>query len=192
MTDLYERRGFSTDIYEPAEDSYLLADVCKRHISSDMRVLDIGSGTGYVAEQIRETVGASVIGVDINPHACERTAARGIPVIRGDLLEAFTADQFDAIVCNPPYLPTDPEESSDDWLAVALSGGPSGRDVVEHILADAGRVLRTSGDVYLLVSSLMDIDQVRGLAERQGFNVRELDRDEGFQFEVLAVLHLSR
>lgn len=192
MTGLAERRGFDTNLYDPAEDSALLANVSADCIEAASVVLDVGTGSGFVADRIRDQAGANVIGIDVNPHACRRAAERGIPVVRGDLVSPFTANTFDVIVCNPPYLPTPLAERTEDWLSVALSGGPSGRDIVEALLVDAGRVLRPDGEMYLLTSSLMGIEEVYETAASHGFVVEEIGRDQSFPFEVLAVQHLTR
>ncbi len=190
--DLAEQRGGDTPVYQPAEDSYLLAEACEEHLVADMTVLDIGTGSGVVADHLREAVGVWVVGVDINPHACRQAADRGLPVVRANLVDPFRADAFDALVCNPPYLPTEPDAERNDWLATALSGGETGRRVVEALLPDAARVLRNGGAMYLLVSSLMDVSAVKADATEAGFTVDEIARDEGFPFEVLSVLELRR
>lgn len=192
MTDLEERRGLRTDLYEPAEDSRLLLTACREEIGPDERVLDVGTGTGYVAARLRAATAAAVVGVDISPVACGRAAAAGVPVVRGDLVAPFRGDAFDVVVCNPPYLPTPEAGERTDWLSVATAGGPTGRAVVERLLADIGRVLRPAGRGYLLTSSLMDVDAVRDRAGTAGFETTEIARDDSFPFEVLSVLRLSR
>lgn len=191
MTDLGERRGLNTTYYEPAEDSYLLATACVERIRPDDTVLDVGTGSGFVAAAIHDETGADVTGIDCNPHACQRTAARDIPVIRGNIVDPCCHDSFDVVVCNPPYLPTAPEEVRDDWLGVALSGGETGRDFVNRLFDDVGRVLRPDGRLLLLVSSLMDVARVRERAKQAGLHGTEIDRDESFPFEVLLVLEFE-
>lgn len=191
MTDLFEQRGFETSYYEPGEDSYLLATVCCDAISSDARVLDVGTGSGFVADRIRERTGATVVGIDVNPHACRKAHDRGVPVVQGDVVHPFRENVFDIVVCNPPYLPTDPSEHRGDWLEVALSGGASGREFVAALLEDVGRVLVPDGDLYLLVSSLMDVDAVAALAIETGFTAEEIERDDSYPDEALFVYRLS-
>lgn len=190
MTDLFERRGFETRYYQPAEDSYLLATTCLDHIGRDDTVLDVGTGSGFIAERIREGTGASVVGVDINSVACEVAGNRGISVIRGHLASAFRANTFDIVVCNPPYLPEVSDERRDDGLDDALWGGETGRAVVSALLDDVPRVLHQGGEVYLLVSSLMNVSAVRRLARESEFEVSEIARDDSYPDETLSVLLL--
>jgi len=187
--DLADRRGLERDVYQPAEDSALLADEAASIVESDALVLDVGTGSGFVAEQIAEKTGARVVGSDLNPHACRRARERGVPVVRGDLTEPFADGAFDVVTFNPPYLPTAPETEWDDWMEVALSGGESGLDVVEPFLASVGRVLAPDGFVLLLVSSLTGVEDVVELAAPHGFDAVAL-RDESYPFETLTVLKL--
>jgi len=76
VTDLAEQRGMETEIYQPAEDSHLLATVATEEITADERVLEVGTGSGYVAEHIAEETSASVVATDLNPHACRGPRAR--------------------------------------------------------------------------------------------------------------------
>jgi release factor glutamine methyltransferase len=188
--DLAERRGVETTVYQPAEDSRLLAEVAVDRLVADQRVLEVGTGSGYVAARVAEEVGAAVVASDLNPHACRQARGRGLPVVRCDLVAGFRDGAFDAVLFNPPYLPTPPAEARDDWMERALSGGESGRAVVDPFLDAVGRVLGPDGVVYLLVSSLTGIEAVSARAVRNGFAVRPV-REESFPFEKLVVLELS-
>lgn len=191
MTDLAERRGFETEVYEPAEDSRLLAETALTHLGGPDRLLDVGTGTGYVAARLADATDASVIGADINPHACRRAREAGIPTVRSDLLAGFRAGAFDVVTFNPPYLPTDPEAEREDWLSVALSGGASGRAVIERFLEDLGRVLAPAGEAFLLVSTYAGVEEVAAYAGKRGFDAVAL-AEESYPGETLTVLKLLR
>ncbi|PSP88228.1 methyltransferase [Halobacteriales archaeon QS_4_69_34] len=186
---LDERRA--GDVYEPAEDSHLLATAAIERVSPADSVLDVGTGSGYVAATVREEHGARVLGSDPNPHACRRAREHGVPTVRADLLAPFRAETFDAVLFNPPYLPTSPADAREDWMALALSGGKTGRAVIEPFLDGVGRVLAPGGVALLLVSSLAGLDEVTARAERNGF-VHEIVATDSFPFEVLSVLELVR
>ncbi|WP_433624804.1 HemK2/MTQ2 family protein methyltransferase [Halomicrococcus sp. NG-SE-24] len=191
MTDLAELRDAETPVYQPAEDSRLLATVAVDHVDADERVLEVGTGSGYVAGTVAAETGARVVGSDVNPHACEQARERGVETVRADLVTPFRDAVFDAVLFNPPYLPTDPETERDDWMERALSGGESGRAVIEPFLDAVGRVLAPDGHVFLLVSSLTGVDAVVERAAANGFSAVAL-RDESFPFETLTVLKLLR
>lgn len=191
MTDLAERRGTETKVYQPAEDSHLLAETAAEEIAGDELVLEVGTGSGYVSEYVAEETGARVMGADVNPHACERARERGVEAVRADLVSPFRDEAFDAVVFNPPYLPTEPDDERDDWMERALSGGESGREVIDPFLDAVGRVLAPDGRVFLLVSSLSGVEEVVSRAGENGFSAVAL-RDESFPFETLTILNLLR
>jgi len=189
VTDLAERRGVETDVYQPAEDSHLLATVAAEQVGQDDLVLEVGTGSGYVAEHVAAESGARVVASDLNPHACRSARERGVETVRADLVSPFREEAFDAVLFNPPYLPTDEAEAWDDWMEVALSGGETGRAVIDPFLRAVGRVLAPNGCVLLLVSSLTGVEAVVETAAKAGFSAVAL-RDESYPFESLTVLKL--
>ena len=212
MTDLADRRDTETEVYQPAEDSHLLAEAAiadlRNSTTDDSSVadassdnsspdddaplaLEVGTGSGYVAESVADETGLRVLGSDVNPHACAQARERGVEAVRADLLEPFRSEVFDAVLFNAPYLPTDPDDERDDWMEVALSGGEDGREVIEPFLDSVGRVLAPDSAVYLLVSSLTGVEAVVQLAADEGFSAVAL-QDESFPFETLTVLKLTR
>jgi release factor glutamine methyltransferase len=191
MRDLANRRGLDLTVYEPAEDSRLLAETVTDRLEAAETLLDVGTGTGYVGARVQETTDTRVVGVDLNPHACKRAHAKDLDVVRGDLMDPFGPDSFDVVVFNPPYLPTDPGSEPSDWLAVALSGGESGRTVIERFLGGLDRVLVSGGVAFLLVSTHAGVEKVATHADRHGFHAVTL-AEVSFPGETLAVLKLTR
>lgn len=176
-------------VYGPAEDSALLAETATDHVAADDVVLDLGTGSGFVAATVAEATGAAVLGSDLNPHACRAARERGVRTVRADLLEPFPSAAVDVVLFNPPYLPTPPDREWDDWLEHALSGGETGRRVIEPFLADLHRVLRPDGLALLLVSSLTGVDAVRDHARTVGLTTERV-ASESHSFEELIVLRL--
>lgn len=189
MTDLAERRGLETAVYQPAEDSRLLLEAVEGDIEASDRILDVGTGSGFVGAELATRTGASVLGVDVNPLACRQASERGLPVVRANLVDAFADRAFDVVAFNPPYLPAVEEARREDWMEVAITGGETGRTVIEPFLETVGRVLAEGGTVYLLASSLSDLDAVNGAARQAGFAVEEV-ASESFPFEKLVVYRL--
>jgi len=178
------------EVYQPAEDSLLLAETATERIGGDDTVLEVGVGSGFVAERVQEATGCRLLGTDLNRAACLAARERAIPVVRADLADPVAADSVDVVLCNPPYLPTPPAEEREDPLELALSGGADGRRLVRPFLADVSRVLRPDGRVYLLVSSLTDIDAVRACARENGLDAREIAETK-VPFERLVVLKIT-
>ena len=187
---LAERRGLDDAVvYQPAEDSALLAEAAVAEAHG--RVLEVGTGSGWVAQRIADERGLDAVGSDLNPHAARQARERGVEGIVADLLAPFRADAFDTVCFNPPYLPTDPDNEWGDWMERALSGGESGRELIEPFLDDVGRVLAPDGVVLLLVSSLTGYDEVLELVTGAGFAAEPVV-EESFPFETLTVLALRR
>lgn len=176
-------------VYQPAEDSHLLAETAVAHVDSTDVVLDVGTGSGYVGAYVHQETGASVVGIDLNPGACEQARERGLPVFRGDLLTAVRDGAVDVVCFNPPYLPDTGEGVWDDWMETAVTGGEDGREVIEPFLADVGRVLRPDGNIFLLLSTLTGPEEVRRIGEQAGFSTEQL-AEESQPFEKLLVFRL--
>jgi release factor glutamine methyltransferase len=190
MTDLGERRGIETDVYQPAEDSRLLLEAAIEDVESGDRVLDLGTGSGYVGTRIVEETDARVIGSDINPIACRRARERGLPVVQGNLVDHFRAHTFDVVVFNPPYLPANEMAQRNDLMEIALTGGDDGRAVIEPFIDSVPRVLTPRGTVFLLASTLTGLDAIRTRARTVGLAVSEVSR-ESFPFEQLVVFRMT-
>lgn len=178
------------NVYEPSEDSFLLADAVLSEIRESERILEVGCGSGLISAVIKANTKASVIGIDINPHAAKCTKENGIDVIRGDLLSCIKG-RFDLIIFNPPYLPTGDGERQKGWLNVALDGGYDGRKVIYRFLEDAGRCLVLGGKILMLVSSLSGIDEIRSQMFYLGYIVED-NRHEKYMYEQLIVLSASK
>ncbi len=182
---LADQRGVET-VYQPAEDSALLARTAAKRVEPGDRVLDVGTGSGYVAAKLAEA-GADAVGVDLSPLACQQAADNGVPVVRGNLVEPFSDDSFDLVAFNPPYLPTPEDAEWDDWMEHALSGGEDGRRLVDPFLETVSRVVASDGEALLLVSTLTDPDAVRAHAREQGLESARL-ASENHPYEQLVVL----
>ena len=190
---LEDRRDAEPDVYQPAEDSHLLGDAACDGLADaeGSLVLEVGTGSGYVAGRIDAETPARVVAADLNPHAVRQAREEGLETVRADLVAPFADGAFDAVVFNPPYLPTDPDNEWDDWMERALSGGEDGRAVIDPFLERVPRVLAPDGAVYLLVSSLTGVDEVVEEAGEHGFSAVAV-ADESFPFETLTVLRLLR
>ena len=117
---LAEQRGVKGHVYQPAEDSALLAEAAINDMADPERVLEVGTGSGWVAEQVASETDARVVGSDLNPYACRQARDRGVAAVRADLVAPFADDSVDAVLFNPPYLPTDPDNEWGDWMEHAL------------------------------------------------------------------------
>ena len=177
-------------VYEPSEDTFLLAEVALSEITDSEHVLEVGCGSGFISAVIKSNTGAKMVGIDINPYAAKCSKENGVETIRGDLLGAIKG-KFDIILFNPPYLPTREDERTDDWLNVALDGGNDGRKIIYRFIKEAGNFLAENGKILLLVSSLGGIEDIKSNIQSLGFTVKEKVK-ERFDFEQLVIFVASK
>ena len=173
-------------VYEPCEDSFLLAQAALSIIHNSEKVLEVGCGSGIISAVIKNNTQAKITGIDINPHAAKCTKDNGVDVIRGNLLSCIKG-KFDIIIFNPPYLPTNDEERTSDWINVALDGGNDGRKIINLFLEEASGHLVENGQILMLVSSFTGIEDVKSKMISLGYYVEEKIK-ERYMFEELLVI----
>jgi len=176
------------EVYQPAEDTYLLLRAALAEARPADSVLEIGCGSGFVSQELA-LLAKRLLATDINPHAVWAARARGIEVIRADLFRGIKG-KFDLILFNAPYLPTQPKERTGQWIDYALDGGESGRQTVDRFIEDLAEHLRPGGRALLLISSLTGLAEVRETAGAAGL-AAEVVAGEGCFFERLYVLRLG-
>ena len=149
------------------------------------RLLDYGTGTGCIAFALaRAWPNAKVAALDVSKDALalarENAAALGLAdrvlFLDGsetELDEAFEGGSIDAIVSNPPYIPTAQLEKLDRKVKdyeprLALDGGADGMDVLRRIAEDASMLLAPEGELFL------ELDAESGQAAPMGALLREL------------------
>ncbi|MFA4957679.1 MAG: HemK2/MTQ2 family protein methyltransferase [Candidatus Methanoperedens sp.] len=173
-------------VYEPCEDSFLLAQAALSIIQNSENILEVGCGSGIISASIKNNTHARITGIDINPHAAKCTKENGIDAIRGDLLSCIKG-KFDIIIFNPPYLPTNDKERTSDWINVALDGGSDGREIINRFLEKASHHLVDNGRILMLVSSFTGIEEVKSRMISLGYYVEEISK-ERYNFEELLVI----
>ena len=169
-------------VYSPEADTYLLLEAALKEIRSGDKVLEIGTGSGYIAAALKEVV--DVIATDINPHSVYAAKQKDVEVVRTDLVSGLRGP-FDLLIFNPPYLPTLDEEKIDDWLEYALDGGADGRMIIERFAKEIGKVLAPKGRVLLLISSLTGVEATFEILEEAGYRVEIVERRQVFDEELL-------
>ncbi|MBI4969365.1 MAG: peptide chain release factor N(5)-glutamine methyltransferase [Rhodospirillales bacterium] len=167
----------------------VLADCPDR--ARPLRLLDLGTGSGcLLLALLAELPEAKGLGIDKAPgaiaaarHNAQRLGMGNRAEFRtADWLEGI-ADRFDAIVSNPPYIPTAeiddlaPEVSRFE-PRLALDGGPDGLAPYRHLAPRIGDHLLPGGRVYFEVGQ----GQARPVADllRDAFFVNiQTERDLG-------------
>ncbi len=167
-----------SEIYQPAEDSYLLAQTLKREIKNkDIRALEIGCGSGVQLKALKELGIKNIFGVDISPDAIEHCKQLGFKCIESDLFSKLKG-KYDLIIFNPPYLPDHEFDKKRD-----TSGGKKGSEIINRFLKKAHKYLNKNARVFLLVSSLTKH------IKWEGYNKKIISRKKLF-FEELYIYKL--
>lgn len=147
-------------VYTLSEDSRLLKDLVSGIDLQGKKALDMGTGSGVIAVKMAEK-GASVTATDINPEALEEAernaeeAGVEIETVESDLFENIEA-KYDILTFNPPYLPGE-EGIGDEEI---WRGGETGVEIVRLFLVQVDDYLSECGEVYLILSSRSDYEEV--------------------------------
>lgn len=179
-------------VYEPAEDSFLLAEAALKEVRPGMRVLEVGAGSGFVSAVLQTNQPAvRVLATEINPHAARCAKENGVEVIRTDMFGGISfgssEGRFDLVLFNPPYLPTSDEEKVPGWLNYAFDGGASGRETLDRFLEKVKDYLCPGGKILVLISSITGVEEVKEEIEDMGFKVDIVGRKK-ISFEELVVV----
>ena len=179
------------NVYEPAEDTFLLAE--NLDIKRTDEVLEIGTGTGLITV-VAAQKSRNVVATDINKHAVECTLKNiianriyNVELREGNLFEPIENEKFDLILFNTPYLPTEEDQKLDDELNAAFDGGLEGRETIDKFLEEVKDYLNEEGRVQLVQSSLSDNEKTIKKLEQYGFDARITAREKCFFEEIVVI-----
>lgn len=155
-------------IYEPAEDSFFmmnfLVDYLEDLKNKDIAYLDMGTGSGILAEEAKEMGVTRIICVDKNLEAVKFTAKKGFVSVESDLFDNV-ALSFDLITFNAPYLPED--ELEDEESQEITTGGKKGDEIPIKFVEEAMNHLNENGKIFLLISSLTPLKELKKLGGKE-------------------------
>jgi release factor glutamine methyltransferase len=186
------------DVYDPREDSFLLADAASELAFG--KVLDLGSGSGIGGiSAVKNHAVASVTFADISQKAIDNSIlncalhhiSKPVLFIQTDLFSKLKNAEFDTILFNPPYLPTSKEEKLSGDINHAFDGGKSGRKVIDRFLPEFAKHLSKNGILLYLDSSLTNSLKTEKWLSSHGFRFTAISSQK-FLFEEIRVLKISK
>lgn len=150
------------DVLIPRPETEVLVETVIDHLNDITRVVriaDIGTGSGAIAVSLAKSLPCSMIeAVDISEKSL--TVARlnagrysvlgRITFSLGNLLEPLNGGKFNAIVSNPPYIPskvidTLQAEVREYEPSIALDGGADGLDFYRRLMEESPKLLVEGG-----------------------------------------------
>jgi len=171
------QKRFSSDQYSPAEDTFFLADYIQKE--KGQSALDIGTGSGYLA-RVLSTNFSLVVATDIDFTSLKSQTKKFQNLVCCNGADAIGA-QFDLIVCNMPYLP------SDEITYRTVDGGQEGLEIPLAIIKSAKQCLKKGKKIIFLSSSLANYHKLIEKIKNLDFSVQEVARKKLFFEELIIV-----
>ncbi|MEM3403556.1 MAG: methyltransferase domain-containing protein [Nitrososphaeria archaeon] len=172
-------------MYVPAEDTFLLIRGLE-YTSMLGNTLEIGIGSGKVAEKLSDHV-KNYVGVDIELSTLKNIKEHlpNIDLVCGDSAKCFVKDYFDTIIFNPPYLP------SEDFIDITIDGGINGNEILLKFLKDSFNIIKPSGTIFFIASSLSNLQEVQSFIRENGFSCIEI-LNKNFLYETISLFKCNR
>ena len=165
------------EYYQPAEDTLFFADSIRN--KKGRAVLDMGTGSGFLAKILSSNF-VLVVATDINLMALKKAHEIVENCVCCNAADALNLD-FDLVVCNLPYLP------SDEIYDPAVDGLREGFEVPMKLIRSASNVIRQTGKLLYLTSSLANYLELMKRTEQFGFSTKILAKKKLFFEELILV-----
>lgn len=173
-------------IPRPETEHLVEAAVASIREQGSRRILDAGTGSGAIAISISLEARVSVFASDISTAALSiarqnrEVLNAAVAFFAGDLLDAVATKSLDLLVSNPPYVPArdkaNVQREVRDWEPeVALYGGENGDEIYQRLIAQAGDVVRPSGQL-MMEMGYRSLESVRPMLEQNWADI--LVRDD--------------
>lgn len=183
----------NSNVLIPRQDTETLVEEALKVIKSGMKVMDMCTGSGCVLISILKNAhDVEGIGYDISKQAInvakENAKFNEVPAVfeRSDLFEDVVENDFDVIVSNPPYIPTDlvatlmPEVSQFEPRE-ALDGKGDGLYFYSKILEQCKNYMKQDGYILFEIGCEQG-DAVSTMMRLAGFSevhvIKDLARND--------------
>ena len=189
------------DVLIPRPDTEILTQCAIDFFQNNggKNFLDIGTGSGAICISILKFCrNISAVAVDISEKSLEVAKFNAkkfgvddrVNFFCGNLFEPVTEKKFDAIISNPPYIPTDDLKNLQAEVKrepkIALDGGEDGLNFYRKIISDAKKFLLPKGLLAFEVGINQAAD-VKKILEENNFHDAKILKDlSGIERVVLA------
>ena len=180
------------DVLIPRPETELLVEAALQNTFAAPLFCDIGTGSGCIALTLLcERSEARAVAVDVSTAALEiaKLNARNLAVenrarfVISDCFDALDPhnQQFDLIVSNPPYIPSDvvsglQREVRDHEPHLALSPGSDGLTIIRRLLHESPAFLKRAGHLIMEIGFDQG-DAIRDLIEERVWQLLEIRPD---------------
>jgi release factor glutamine methyltransferase len=152
-------------VHRPRSDTWLLADVLRREDVKGHSVADLCTGSGALAIRAAQAGAKRVLAVDVSRRATLAARCNAslngcrVETRRGDMFAVLEGERFDAIVCNPPYVPAATDALPRHRASTPLDAGRDGRALLDRICREAGEHICDGGSLLLVQSSICGVEE---------------------------------
>lgn len=162
-------------------DSMILGSLC--YWESPKRLLDIGTGTGVLALMCAQRFDfKEIIGLEISEQAVldAQTNAQNNPfpsqisILNQAIQEYFPEEQFDAIICNPPFFENSQKNPDEHKSLARHTESLSFPELIQSI----ARLLSPEGKAWLIVP-FESRENLTALAGKNGLYASDLVKISG-------------
>ena len=132
--------------------------------SSELRILEVGTGSGCIAVTLGlEIPNSYIYAVDISPNALEvaninkqRQKAENVNFLEMDILKFIPDETFDCLISNPPYIPKEElkvlmKDVKDYEPLIALTDNSDGLIFYKKFADIASNIIKPGGYIILEV-----------------------------------------
>lgn len=181
------------DVLIPRPETEILVEAAikiTRLIGEEVRILDLGTGSGCIAVSLAKLLPkVKVTATDISPEALkvalENARANNVDIdfFQGDLFDTcnLTPITYDLIISNPPYIRSSEIKKLQPEVQyeppIALDGGKEGLDFYKRIINDAQRYLKKKGFLILEIGFDQKDDLKKNLQNSGYFEIIEAIND---------------
>lgn len=174
----------------PRPETEFVVEAAIKYLPAQGKIVEVGTGSGAIAICLaKELTQVELLATDISETALQIARANArlhlvnerLFFLKADLLNPFGPQTVEAIISNPPYIPSDeipllaPEISIFE-PRLALDGGQDGLLYYRQLIKQARTVLKKKGWLILEIG-FAQRDLVIDECQKQGYYIKEVIAD---------------